>query len=174
MISDWEMPGMSGIELLRACKSDHQLSKIPFLMVAAQSPIENLRVSQAARANVDDYLLKPFQIAEFRQKITDVLTRAGRSGKGRKKRSLLLGRSHFKAVLELVRLFEQIGEGDRALAFMQKTCKNLESVPEAHFELGLLYYGRGQFDLCKAEFAKTLELNGDHPEAKLMLEVLGI
>ena len=66
VISDWDMPKMTGIELLKACKADKVLSKIPFLMVTSQNSLENMKVMQAARSQVDQYLLKPFKVDDFK------------------------------------------------------------------------------------------------------------
>jgi two-component system, chemotaxis family, chemotaxis protein CheY len=58
IISDWNMPNMMGIDLLRAVRSEEQLKSIPFLMVTAESQKEN--VIQAVQAGVSNYIVKPF------------------------------------------------------------------------------------------------------------------
>lgn len=73
IISDWEMPEMNGIELLRACKAHPKLSEIPFLMVTSQGSMERMKVMQAARSNVDQYLLKPFNGVQLKKRIDFLL-----------------------------------------------------------------------------------------------------
>jgi two-component system chemotaxis response regulator CheY len=58
LVTDWNMPGMSGIELLKMVRADAQLASLPVLMVSAESGRE--RIIEATRAGVDGYLVKPF------------------------------------------------------------------------------------------------------------------
>ncbi len=58
VVSDWNMPVMQGIELLRAVRADAELKAIPFLMVTAEAQKENL--IEAVQAGVSNYVVKPF------------------------------------------------------------------------------------------------------------------
>lgn len=58
IISDWNMPNMMGIDLLRAVRADQRTAKIPFLMVTAESKKDNML--EAAKAGVSNYIVKPF------------------------------------------------------------------------------------------------------------------
>lgn len=58
IISDWNMPNMMGIDLLKAVRSSDKLKTIPFLMVTAEAQKEN--VLEAAKAGVSNYIIKPF------------------------------------------------------------------------------------------------------------------
>jgi two-component system, chemotaxis family, chemotaxis protein CheY len=58
IISDWIMPEMTGIDFLRACKSDPDLKRIPFVMVTAEAQKES--VIEAIKGGVDNYIVKPF------------------------------------------------------------------------------------------------------------------
>jgi two-component system chemotaxis response regulator CheY len=58
VVSDWNMPVMEGIELLRHVRSDPQLKDIPFLMVTAEA--EKEKVIEAIKLGVDNYIVKPF------------------------------------------------------------------------------------------------------------------
>lgn len=73
IISDWSMPGMTGIELLKACKSDHRLESIPFMLVTAES--EQKHILEAAKAGVSDYVVKPFNAATLKAKMERVYQR---------------------------------------------------------------------------------------------------
>ena len=67
VISDWNMPNMMGIDLLRQVRSDENLKKLPFLMVTAESQKEN--VIEAVQAGVSNYIVKPFTAETLEQKL---------------------------------------------------------------------------------------------------------
>lgn len=58
IVSDWNMPKMMGLDLLKAVRADQSLKDIPFLMITAESQKEN--VVQAVQAGVSNYVVKPF------------------------------------------------------------------------------------------------------------------
>jgi two-component system, chemotaxis family, chemotaxis protein CheY len=70
VISDWNMEPITGYELLKEVRSDTQLSKIPFIMVTAESKTEN--VVAAKKAGVDNYIVKPFNAQTLKSKIDAV------------------------------------------------------------------------------------------------------
>jgi len=67
VISDWNMPNMMGIDLLRSVRSDEKLKALPFLMVTAESQKEN--VLQAVQAGVSNYIVKPFTAEVMEEKL---------------------------------------------------------------------------------------------------------
>ena len=67
IISDWNMPVMTGIDFLRKVRSTPEWSHIPFLMVTAES--EKSHIVEAIQAKVDQYILKPFTSIMLRDKI---------------------------------------------------------------------------------------------------------
>lgn len=67
IISDWNMPNMSGLDLLKAVRSDEKLKTIPFLMVTAEGKKEN--VLEAAKAGVSNYIVKPFATDNLQEKL---------------------------------------------------------------------------------------------------------
>ena len=67
IISDWNMPKMMGIDLLRAVRADNKLKGIPFLMVTAEAQKEN--VIEAAKAGVSNYIIKPFTPDQVQTKL---------------------------------------------------------------------------------------------------------
>lgn len=73
VISDWNMPGMTGIDLLRACKADANLKSMPFMLVTAES--EQKHILEAAKAGVSDYVVKPFNAATLKAKMERVYQR---------------------------------------------------------------------------------------------------
>jgi CheY-like chemotaxis protein len=76
ILSDWEMPGMSGEELLQWVRSDERLSSIPFIMVTSLGGKEH--IVRAVQAGVSDYLGKPFTAEELMQKVHKALVKAGK------------------------------------------------------------------------------------------------
>lgn len=80
IISDWDMPKMSGIEFLKLVRAHPALSETPFLMITSQSSLEEMKVIEAAKAQVDQYLLKPFGSTEFQDRLDRVLRRARHRG----------------------------------------------------------------------------------------------
>lgn len=71
VISDWNMEPMSGLQLLKECRSDEQLKDLIFIMVTAESKTEN--VIAAKQAGVNNYIVKPFNAATLKKKLIAVL-----------------------------------------------------------------------------------------------------
>lgn len=67
VISDWNMPGMTGIDLLKSCKADPHLKSMPFMLVTAESEQKN--IIEAAKAGVSDYVVKPFNAQTLKGKL---------------------------------------------------------------------------------------------------------
>ncbi len=67
VITDWNMPNMTGLDLLKSIRADESLKDMPVLLVTAEAEKEN--VVQAAQAGVNDYIVKPFTADVMQQKI---------------------------------------------------------------------------------------------------------
>jgi len=70
IVSDWNMPIMSGIELLRKVRASEEYADIPFLMVTAEAQQEN--IIEAVQAKVSNYIVKPFTPETLGQKIDKI------------------------------------------------------------------------------------------------------
>lgn len=70
VVSDWNMPSMTGIELLRAIRGDANLKNLPVLMITAEARKEN--IIEAAQAGANGYIVKPFTAATLDEKIEKV------------------------------------------------------------------------------------------------------
>jgi two-component system chemotaxis response regulator CheY len=70
VISDWNMPNMNGLDLLKAMRADDKLQHIPVLLVTAEALKEN--VVEAVKAGVNGYIVKPFTAETLREKITAI------------------------------------------------------------------------------------------------------
>jgi two-component system chemotaxis response regulator CheY len=73
IISDWNMPNMMGIDLLKTIRSSEKLKSLPFLMVTAEANRDN--IIEAAKAGVSQYIIKPFTIDALEQKITAIFNK---------------------------------------------------------------------------------------------------
>ena len=71
IISDWNMEPMSGLQLLKEVRKDLKLKELPFIMITAESKSEN--VIAAKEAGVSNYIVKPFNAATLKGKLTTVL-----------------------------------------------------------------------------------------------------
>ncbi len=71
IISDWNMPNMSGLELLKAVRGDDELKALPFLMVTAEALKDY--VVAAVKAGVSNYFVKPFTAEVLNEKIEKIV-----------------------------------------------------------------------------------------------------
>jgi two-component system, chemotaxis family, chemotaxis protein CheY len=73
VVTDWNMPGMQGIDLLKAIRLDEKLKHLPVLMVTAEAKRE--QIIEAAQAGVNGYIVKPFTAATLKEKLDKVFER---------------------------------------------------------------------------------------------------
>ncbi|WP_116811846.1 chemotaxis response regulator CheY [Steroidobacter cummioxidans] len=71
LVTDWNMPGMPGLDLLKAVRSDPKLAKLPVLMLTAEAKRE--QIVEAAQAGVSGYVIKPFTAVTLKEKIDKIL-----------------------------------------------------------------------------------------------------
>jgi len=71
VVSDWNMPKMSGLELLKSVRSNEKTKDLPFLMVTAESQKEN--IVEAVKARVSNYIVKPFTAATLAEKLAKII-----------------------------------------------------------------------------------------------------
>ncbi len=71
LITDWNMPGMPGLDLLKAVRADDKLKKLPVLMLTAEAKRE--QIVEAAQAGVSGYVIKPFTAVTLKEKIDKIL-----------------------------------------------------------------------------------------------------
>ncbi|WP_425413774.1 chemotaxis response regulator CheY [Oceanospirillum maris] len=73
LVTDWNMPGMTGFDLLKTCRADPKLKDLPILMVTAEAKRE--QIVAAAQAGVNGYIIKPFTAAVLKEKIEKIFER---------------------------------------------------------------------------------------------------
>jgi two-component system chemotaxis response regulator CheY len=78
VVSDWNMPNLDGLEMLKAIRADATLSALPVLMVTAEAKKEN--VIAAAQAGANGYVVKPFTAATLDEKLNKVLEKLANVG----------------------------------------------------------------------------------------------
>ena len=71
LITDWNMPGMPGLDLLKAVRGDAKLAKLPVLMLTAEAKRE--QIIEAAQAGVSGYVIKPFTAQTIKEEIDKIL-----------------------------------------------------------------------------------------------------
>ena len=71
LVTDWNMPGMPGLDLLKAVRADPALAKLPVLLVTAEAKRE--QIVEAAQAGVNGYVVKPFTAQTLKEKIEKIL-----------------------------------------------------------------------------------------------------
>lgn len=71
IVSDWNMPVMTGIELLKQVRADDKYKALPFLLVTAEAQKEN--IMEAIKAKVSNYIVKPFTPATLAEKIAKII-----------------------------------------------------------------------------------------------------
>jgi two-component system chemotaxis response regulator CheY len=70
IISDWNMPNINGLELLKTVRADEKLKHIPFIMLTAESQKEHFL--EAIKAKVTSYISKPFTAEIFKKKLNEI------------------------------------------------------------------------------------------------------
>ena len=73
LVTDWNMPGMTGIDLLKQVRADPKLAALPVLMVTAEAKRD--QIIEAAQAGVNGYVVKPFTAQVLKEKIDKIFER---------------------------------------------------------------------------------------------------
>jgi len=78
LVTDWNMPGMPGLDLLKAVRADPALAKLPVLLVTAEAKRE--QIVAAAQAGVNGYVVKPFTAQTLKDKVDKILQSRAAAG----------------------------------------------------------------------------------------------
>jgi len=70
-VSDWNMPNMTGVDLLRALRSSNLTREVPFLMITGEGDRDHF--IEAFNAGVSDFIVKPFDATHLSEKISDLM-----------------------------------------------------------------------------------------------------
>jgi two-component system, chemotaxis family, chemotaxis protein CheY len=77
VISDWNMPEMNGLDLLRVVRADDRLKKMPFMMTSIDGSLERVKIARLS--GVSAFLLKPFDEMKLRAKLDEVFLHSPRA-----------------------------------------------------------------------------------------------
>lgn len=80
IVSDWNMPEMTGIELLKKVRADENFKDMPFMLITAEQ--KRSQILEAAQAGVDGYIVKPFTAATMKEKIDKIAERKSLEKRG--------------------------------------------------------------------------------------------
>lgn len=75
VVTDWNMPGVTGLELLKKIRADEKYKSLPVLMVTAEAKRE--QIVEAAQSGVNGYVVKPFNAVTLQEKIERIFERIG-------------------------------------------------------------------------------------------------
>jgi two-component system chemotaxis response regulator CheY len=78
LITDWNMPGMTGIDLLKAVRGEAALKSLPVLMVTAENQRD--QIVEAAQNGVNGYIIKPFTAVTLKEKLDRIFERVAQAG----------------------------------------------------------------------------------------------
>jgi two-component system chemotaxis response regulator CheY len=186
VISDWNMPTMTGLDLLKRVRADQRFKTLPFLMVTAEV-LEQV-VAEAIEESVDGYIVKPFQAKTLIDKIEEVLDkrrapdpldlalRRGYEhlGEGRPAEALdqfmlaqELNDQSPRVHLALGEALEALDEPERAIASYQAALAASDRFVKAHDRLAALYARVGQGDKAVVHLAKAAKVSPRNPRRQL-------
>ena len=140
-ILDWNMPGFSGIEVLRKARANDRLADIPFIIVTAEVAEET--IAEAAETEVDAYIIKPFIAQTLGEKIDRVLER--------KKNP-----SPVDALMRSARVRAAAGEYNKAMEDLKAAMNMNPRNPRILHEFGDIYFQRGMLDDSEKAYKKAI------------------
>ncbi|MCK5322931.1 MAG: response regulator [Desulfobulbaceae bacterium] len=144
IISDYNMPVMSGTELLNKLRASKKWRDVPFLMITANANIGV--VAEAAEHEVDGYLTKPFVTGSLEQKIKELLNNANNP-------------SPFAAHLKKARDLAEAGDFDKAAVELTQAIAVNPRSSRPYRELGMIFLKRGNYSKSLAAFQKATSIN---------------
>ncbi|MBI3599655.1 MAG: tetratricopeptide repeat protein [Nitrospinae bacterium] len=188
VICDWNMPIMSGIELLHKVRENEKLKDIPFLMVTAE--VDAAQIVQAAETDVDGYIIKPFIAKTLEEKINQILEKrtnpttmdrllmkAEKCDEGGKyKDAIFLYEEALKVNPKSSRIrhaigqiYEKLGQDDKALAYYEEAYKMNPQYIKVHQSMGDLYAKKGDADKAAEALERAVKISPHnvHRQAQL-------
>jgi len=140
-IVDWNMPQMSGVELLRRIRADEKFAQIPIIMVTAENEADS--IAEAAEAGCSAYIIKPLVVKVLAEKITAAL--------GKKEKILPLD-----ALLSLAKVLADAGQFNKAVDHLKSAMIMSPSSPSVYLAFGDLFMQRGMMDDAEKAYQKAV------------------
>ncbi|MEW6427875.1 MAG: tetratricopeptide repeat protein [Thermodesulfobacteriota bacterium] len=144
IISDWNMPRMTGTELLNLVRASRQFRDIPFLMITAEANKEV--VAEAAENEVDAYLTKPFVTVSLEKKLAELIHSANNP-------------DPLTQLLARIRELEESGDIDTAIDLATRAVGMGSRTSRPHRELGRLYLKKRQLAEARQCFEQAIGIN---------------
>ncbi len=150
VISDWNMPEVPGVELLRRVRDDARIRDIPFIMITAE--VSESKIVQAAETEVDGYLIKPFIAKALEEKIQTIFN--NRETPPPFERQMKSGLS-----------FLESGEYDKAVGAFSEALRIRPDSARARFEIGEAYARKGDNNQAERWLKEALSVNPQYLRA---------
>ncbi|MBI3014077.1 MAG: tetratricopeptide repeat protein [Candidatus Tectomicrobia bacterium] len=144
VIADWNMPEMTGIELLRLARKDDRLKDIPFLMVTAEIAEET--VAEAAETEVDGYIIKPFVARTLQEKIEKILEHRANP-------------TELDSLLQAAQSDAEAGHLDKALSRYEKALELKPRSARVLEGIGKVYEQMGKKAEAEEKYLEAINLN---------------
>jgi tetratricopeptide (TPR) repeat protein len=139
---DWNMPVMTGVEVLRAVRDDERLKNLPFLMITAE--IDQNTVAEAGEVAVDGYLLKPFTMESLKAKIDEIMAQKSAA-------------NPVDIHLATARVYMDARQYDQAVEELKKAIKMNPKSPRISHALGQIYEIQGDLKNAQKFYARSVE-----------------
>jgi two-component system, chemotaxis family, chemotaxis protein CheY len=150
IISDWNMPNMTGIELLHKVRTDSRYEDIPFIMLTGI--IDENNVALAAETNVDTYIMKPFNIKDLENRINLILKNKNQPSDYQK---LLIGGMKK----------QKDGDFKGAMQYYKAAISIRPNKATGYYRLGKLHEEMGDYQQAKSAYEKALSIKSQYIKA---------
>ena len=188
ILCDWNMPKVSGLEVLQFIRSEPAYKSLPFIMVTAE--IAAPAVAEAAEGEVDDYVVKPFTLVQLRSKIFKVLSKQKEQSAVDKfleqgKQCLLeknfkeaekafnlaleINEMSPRTLLELGKLYENQGHNEKAIEYHQQAIKLAPQFIKAQESIAYLYRNLGNKQKYVDHLQRAVHISPRNMERKFSL-----
>jgi len=178
VITDWNMPRMPGIDLIRKARENEQFSNTPFLMVTAE--VQESHIVQAAESDIDGYIIKPFVAKTLQTKINSIIEKRKSPTEFdqliieginlRKEKQYENAMAKFEEALKLTgksarvwhligETFQIKGEMKKAEKYFQEAAKNNPLYVKVHHSLGELYQKTGEDEKAFVALEKAIKIS---------------
>lgn len=143
VLCDWNMPRMSGVEVLRQAREDERFKDLAFIMVTAE--VGEATVAESIESDVDGYIIKPFVPKTLEKKITEIMAKR-------------LTPSELDTRLQVAEVLVKAGNYTEAHRELDKAAQISPRSPKLHYFRGLIFEGQGNLEQAEKAFLKAREM----------------
>jgi tetratricopeptide (TPR) repeat protein len=188
VICDWNMPVMSGLELLHNVRENEKLKDISFLMVTAE--VDAAQIVQAAETDVDGYIIKPFIAKTLEEKMNQILEKKTNPSTmdrliikaekcaedGKYKDAIFLYEEALKVNPKSSRIrhaigqiYEKLGQDDKAIAYYEEAYKTNPQYIKVSQSMGDLYAKKGDADKAAEAIERAVKISPHNTQRQAQL-----